>query len=220
MSAVTIPVMAKVRIGHLVEAQILGDLEWLDLINESDGMCMSSRWPHLPCMECYSHPGRGKWNAVCSRQLAIFEGSSHHLCSHSWKLVCTNTHVLERFVTIQGGDFLWHYDKKKNLLLRTEDGRFVDPPFWYNKSVELFAGGSLSESQTKHTLMATWTTHQAPPSLPFSLPPSLPPFLTTGPDHHLQEIWPIGTQYLAGVNLYYTSNCFVNSGEYFTHTLH
>ena len=36
MSAVTIPVMAKVRIGHFVEAQILQELG-VDFIDESEG---------------------------------------------------------------------------------------------------------------------------------------------------------------------------------------
>ena len=37
MAAVTIPVMAKVRIGHFVEAQILESLG-VDFIDESEGM--------------------------------------------------------------------------------------------------------------------------------------------------------------------------------------
>lgn len=36
MAAVTIPVMAKVRIGHFVEAQILQELG-VDFIDESEG---------------------------------------------------------------------------------------------------------------------------------------------------------------------------------------
>lgn len=38
MAAVTIPVMAKVRIGHFVEAQILESLG-VDFIDESEGNC-------------------------------------------------------------------------------------------------------------------------------------------------------------------------------------
>ena len=41
MAAVTIPVMAKVRIGHFVEAQILESLG-VDFIDESEGMLLSS----------------------------------------------------------------------------------------------------------------------------------------------------------------------------------
>ena len=37
MAAVTIPVMAKVRIGHFVEAQILESLG-VDFIDESEGI--------------------------------------------------------------------------------------------------------------------------------------------------------------------------------------
>lgn len=39
MEAVTIPVMAKCRIGHFVEAQILESLG-VDFIDESEGMCI------------------------------------------------------------------------------------------------------------------------------------------------------------------------------------
>ena len=37
LNAVTIPVMAKCRIGHFAEAQILESLE-VDMIDESEGM--------------------------------------------------------------------------------------------------------------------------------------------------------------------------------------
>ena len=37
--AVTIPVMAKCRIGHFVEAQILESLK-VDFIDESEGVCL------------------------------------------------------------------------------------------------------------------------------------------------------------------------------------
>ena len=40
MNTVTIPVMAKCRIGHFAEAQILEALE-VDMIDESEGKCRS-----------------------------------------------------------------------------------------------------------------------------------------------------------------------------------
>ena len=39
MAAVTIPVMAKARVGHFVEAQILEALG-VDMIDESEGKCL------------------------------------------------------------------------------------------------------------------------------------------------------------------------------------
>jgi len=48
MAAVTIPVMAKVRIGHFVEAQILENLG-VDFIDESEGMQYIAR----PAMHIY-----------------------------------------------------------------------------------------------------------------------------------------------------------------------
>ena len=40
LNAVTIPVMAKCRIGHFAEAQILESLE-VDMVDESEGMSIS-----------------------------------------------------------------------------------------------------------------------------------------------------------------------------------
>ena len=40
LNAVTIPVMAKCRIGHFAEAQILESLE-VDMVDESEGMTVS-----------------------------------------------------------------------------------------------------------------------------------------------------------------------------------
>ena len=40
LNAVTIPVMAKCRIGHFAEAQILESLE-VDMVDESEGMSVS-----------------------------------------------------------------------------------------------------------------------------------------------------------------------------------
>lgn len=44
MSAVTIPVMAKARIGHFAEAQILEAIG-VDMIDESEGQCFNLNSP-------------------------------------------------------------------------------------------------------------------------------------------------------------------------------
>ena len=64
MAAVTIPVMAKARVGHFAEAQILQSLG-VDMVDESEGRC-SALLLSTPSPPPSVVGGHGQWSvALC-----------------------------------------------------------------------------------------------------------------------------------------------------------